>query len=105
MPGTISYGTPAALSALSSSESRAKIAGKLGRTFVKTGRFEPTTQTCHRCGHRQGMPLEVRTFVCEGCGHTEDRDLNAAKNILWRGQSLRGVAGVPAALHREPVGL
>jgi hypothetical protein len=34
-----------------------------------------------------------------------DRDLNAAKHMRWRGQSLRGVAGMPAALNREPVGL
>jgi putative transposase len=49
--------------------------------------------------------LSVRTHVCTTCGLILDRDLNAAKNILWLGQSLRGVAGMPAALNREPVGL
>ena len=27
------------------------------------------------------MPLKNRVYVCPDCGHTEDRDLNAAKNI------------------------
>jgi putative transposase len=27
------------------------------------------------------MSLSDRVFVCEECGHTEDRDLNASKNI------------------------
>ncbi|MGB7707941.1 MAG: zinc ribbon domain-containing protein [Microcoleus sp.] len=27
------------------------------------------------------MPLKDRVYVCPDCGHTEDRDLNAAKNI------------------------
>jgi putative transposase len=78
------------------------LAGKLGRTFVKIDRFEPTTQTCHACGHRQGMPLEVRTFVCEACGRTEDRDLNAAKNILEAGRGLRTGAGRKTAARRLP---
>jgi transposase len=65
----------------------------------------------------------VRTHVGTHCGLILDRDLNAARNTLWRGQRLRGVAGMPAlagvagaeagaeaeaeaeALNREPVGL
>jgi putative transposase len=27
------------------------------------------------------MPLKSRIYQCPECGHTEDRDLNAAKNI------------------------
>ena len=34
-----------------------------------------------------------------------NRDENAARNILWRGQRLRGLAGLPAGMNREPVGL
>jgi putative transposase len=51
------------------------------------------------------ISLSVRTHVCTNCGLILDRDLNAARNILWRGQRLRGVAGMPAAVNREPVGL
>jgi transposase len=31
------------------------------------------------------MPLDVRSFVCSECGQIEDRDLNAARNILEEG--------------------
>jgi len=47
----------------------------------------------------------VRTHVCPNCGLILDRDENAATNILWAGQALRGLAGMPAGMNREPVGL
>ena len=49
--------------------------------------------------------LSARTHVCPHCGLVLDRDENAALNIQWRGQRLRGVAGLPAALNREPAAL
>jgi transposase len=49
--------------------------------------------------------LSVRTHVCTNCGLVMDRDLNAAKNILWRGQRLRGVSALAEAVNRESVGL
>jgi putative transposase len=64
-----------------------------------------TSQDCSGCGERIQKSLSVRTHVCTNCGLILDRDENAAKNMLWRGQRLRGVAGLPAALNREPVGL
>jgi IS605 OrfB family transposase len=64
-----------------------------------------TSQDCSGCGERIQKSLSVRTHVCTTCGLVMDRDENAASNILWLGQSLRGVAGMPAALNREPVGL
>jgi len=45
-------------------------------------RFEPTTQTCSRCGYRQEIPLSQRVFKCEKCGLEIDRDVNSALNIL-----------------------
>lgn len=41
-----------------------------------------TTKTCSSCGNKQEMPLSKRTYSCHACGHTEDRDVNSAKNIL-----------------------
>ncbi|WP_373413178.1 zinc ribbon domain-containing protein [Streptomyces sp. NRRL B-24085] len=39
------------------------------RTFVEIGRFEPTSQTCSACGHRDGPePLRVRERTCPACG-------------------------------------
>ncbi len=49
--------------------------------IIEIGRFEPTSQTCSSCGHRQNMPLGKRVFECEGCGLKIDRDLNASINI------------------------
>jgi len=58
-------------------------AAQYGRRVVKVGRWEPTSQTCSGCGHRDGpKPLGVRTWACQACGAVHDRDLNAARNIL-----------------------
>jgi putative transposase len=64
-----------------------------------------TSQDCSGCGERIHKSLSVRTHVCTNCGLILDRDENAAKNILWRGQRLRGLAGMPAGMNREPAGL
>jgi putative transposase len=44
-----------------------------------------TTKECASCGVETDKPLWIREHSCPACGHTEDRDLNAAKNILNRG--------------------
>jgi len=49
--------------------------------IIKIGKFEPTSQTCHSCEHKQDMPLKERTFKCEECGLIIDRDLNSSINI------------------------
>ena len=54
---------------------------RIGKAYVKIGRFEPSSQLCSKCGHRQKMTLDKRTYVCPECGMTMDRDLNAAINI------------------------
>ncbi len=60
-----------------------------------------TSQNCSGCGERVPKSLSVRTHVCSNCGLVMDRDENAAKNIQWAGQALRGLAGVPAGTNRE----
>jgi putative transposase len=56
-----------------------------GKTHLKAGRFEPSTQTCSGCGNRRTgadkLPLSMRTYRCAGCGLEIDRDLNAAMNL------------------------
>ena len=64
-----------------------------------------TSQDCSGGGERIQKSLSVRTPVCPSCGLVLDRDEHAARNILWRGQRLRGLAGMPAGTNREPVGL
>ncbi|MFC7512365.1 RNA-guided endonuclease InsQ/TnpB family protein [Streptomyces thermocarboxydus] len=57
-------------------------AARYGRTFVKIGWFEPTSQVCSRCGVKDGpKPLNVREWTCKECGAVLDRDINAAVNI------------------------
>ncbi len=41
-----------------------------------------TSQKCYRCGEIVQKSLSVRTHICSSCGYVEDRDVNAAKNIL-----------------------
>ncbi|MFF9115610.1 RNA-guided endonuclease InsQ/TnpB family protein [Streptomyces massasporeus] len=57
-------------------------AARYGRTLVKIGRFEPTSQTCSTCGAVDGpKPLNVREWTCTACGTVHDRDTNAAINV------------------------
>ncbi|HEY7415404.1 MAG TPA: zinc ribbon domain-containing protein, partial [Ktedonobacteraceae bacterium] len=43
-----------------------------------------TSKTCHRCKHKQGMPLWKRVYRCPNCGLVMDRDENSAINIHER---------------------
>ncbi|MFI5273761.1 MAG: RNA-guided endonuclease InsQ/TnpB family protein [Ktedonobacterales bacterium] len=62
-------------------------AERAGHVVVRVpARF--TTQKCSRCGEYVQKSLSVRTHLCPCCGLVEDRDVNAAKNIVQ--------AGVPA---------
>ena len=65
-------------------------AARCGRTFARTGRFEPTSQVCSACGTKDGpKPLSVRIWTCAACGTVHDRDVNAARNILALGRRER----------------
>jgi putative transposase len=58
-----------------------------------------TTQMCSECGDVAPKPLSVRRHVCASCGYEDNRDVNAAKNIMLRGASRTPpstlVAGMP----------
>jgi putative transposase len=64
-----------------------------------------TSQACSGCGVIVARGLSMRWHECPECGTSLHRDHNAAKNIQGRGQRLRGLAGVPAGMNREPVAL
>jgi putative transposase len=59
--------------------------GDLHGTHVVRVDARGTTKECSECGVETRKPIWVREHSCPACGHTEDRDLNAAKNILSRG--------------------
>ena len=56
-----------------------------GKVFTK---IEPqyTSKACSKCGTiKENSPLKDRVFICDNCGYVEHRDVNASKNILYRG--------------------
>ncbi len=55
-----------------------------------------TSQNCSNCGEKVKKSLSTRTHICPHCGCVEDRDINAAKNILKLGLSTAGHAGTYA---------
>ena len=85
-----------------------------GGTLVVADRWYPSSKTCSACGRRKpSLSLAERTFHCDACGHTEDRDVNAARNLLKlaasgaerlnaRGAAVRPGPAGHAALKREP---
>jgi len=88
--------------------------GRAGGTLLVADRWYPSSKTCSACGWRKpSLTLAERTFACESCGHAEDRDVNAARNLLHLavsgterinacGAAVRpGDAGL-AALNQEP---
>jgi putative transposase len=48
-------------------------------------RKEPTTKLCYSCGKINTLSLYDREYRCE-CGLIEDRDIKAAKTIMYLGQ-------------------
>ncbi len=57
-------------------------AARHGRTLVRIGRFEPTSQVCSHCGVKDSpKPLNIREWTCGACGAVLDRDINAALNV------------------------
>ena len=49
-----------------------------------------TSQNCSNCGEKVKKSLSTRTHVCPHCGFVEDRDVNAAINILKKALSTVG---------------
>ncbi|MBD2497318.1 RNA-guided endonuclease TnpB family protein [Nostoc sp. FACHB-280] len=52
-----------------------------------------TSQNCSNCGEVVKKSLSTRTHVCHHCGHIQDRDHNAARNILEIGLRTVGHTG------------
>lgn len=74
-----------AVSDASMSELHRQIEYKSGWNGVqvqKANRWFPSSKLCGKCGTiKETLTLSDRVFVCDACGYTEDRDLNAAKNL------------------------
>ena len=57
-----------------------------------------TSQACSGCGALVHTGLSLRWHTCPECGTSLHRDENAARNIQWRGQRLRGLARMRGCL-------
>lgn len=68
-----------------------------GRNLVVADRWLASSKTCSCCGEKTKLTLAQRSWVCP-CGAENDRDVNAAKNILAAGHaaSARGGSVRPA---------
>lgn len=60
-----------------------------------------TSQRCFQCGEAVQKSLSVRTHLCSHRGYVEDRDVNAAKNILRKEPSGHNVVVVNTSVSRE----
>jgi putative transposase len=55
-----------------------------GRQLLKVDQWFPSSKMCFCCkGIVKSISLSVRRWQCSGCGEQHDRDINAAKNVLW----------------------
>jgi putative transposase len=55
-----------------------------GGRVILAGRFCPSSKTCSGCGTvKAKLSLSERTYRCEHCGLVLDRDVNAARNLLY----------------------
>ena len=54
----------------------------LGIPVVEAPQFFASSKTCSHCGHKkEELSLAERQYHCRSCGFTENRDVNAAKNL------------------------
>ncbi|ASU83379.1 transposase [Nocardiopsis gilva YIM 90087] len=82
----------------------ANAARRTGTTIVEV---DPayTSQTCHGCGHVEpGNRESQAVFRCKSCGHTENADVNAAKNVNAAGLAVSacGDLAVGRSVKQEP---
>jgi putative transposase len=62
-----------------------------------------TSQSCSACGNVDKNNRKSQAeFVCTKCGHTENADINAAKNILAAGMAATACGGTSVPMKQEP---
>jgi putative transposase len=72
-----------------SSKLKYKMAESQGH-FIQIDRYFPSTKLCFNCGSIRDIDLSERIYTCE-CGYIEDRDINAAKNILAEAKNIANI--------------
>ena len=65
------------------------VASKKGKSIGFVGRWFPSSKTCSSCGHvHKNLEIKDRIWRCGNCLSINDRDKNAAINILKEGQRI-----------------
>jgi putative transposase len=77
---------------------------KYGKITVAVSPYN-TSQNCSSCGEKVQKSLSTRTHICLRCGFVEDRDINAAINILQKGLSTVGHTGAYKLGEFDPLAL
>ena len=53
----------------------------------KINKWFASSKTCSNCDYQiDNLDLSIREWTCPDCGEVHDRDINAALNILKRGE-------------------
>jgi putative transposase len=76
-----------------------------GRELIKVGRYFPSSQLCNNCGYQnKELKPTDKDWGCINCFEYNDRDKNAALNILDEGLRLRtvGTTGIAACPDVRP---
>lgn len=76
-----------------------------GRELIKVGRYFPSSQLCNKCKYQnKELKPTDREWGCINCFEYNDRDHNAALNILDEGLILRtvGTTGIAACPDARP---
>jgi len=64
-----------------------------GCDIIQIDQFYPSSKTCSVCNwKKEDLKLSDRSWICPNCGTVHDRDINAAKNILTYGLSLKSIS-------------
>ena len=75
------------------------VLGRIKSKLVQSNRvvildkLYPTTKYCFNCGSKYDITLDERTYICPTCGYKEDRDIHAAKNMIYLYQQYKDAVG------------
>ena len=62
------------------------------KKIIKIDKYFKSTKLCSYCKTENKIDsLKIRKFKCNGCGRYLDRDINAARNILYEGLRSRNI--------------
>jgi len=69
--------------------------------LVAADRFYPSSKTCSACGSvKAKLGLGERVFTCDTCRHEQDRDLNAALNLVAMARQHAQAEGIQSYVAR-----